>query len=105
MGVGNRRAEPRPAWFRSWRTADCVAIADMVNRAGDPAGWADQGLWAPCFRVEVVGTTGVGDVVIAGFVAGLLRGLPPTETLTAAVVAGACNVEAADALSGIPDAG
>jgi len=58
-------------------------------------------LWAPCFRVEVVGTTGAGDAAIAGFIAGLLRGLAPAATLTAAVAVGACNVEAADALSGI----
>ena len=84
------------------RTADRAAIAGMGRAApADPAAWADQELWAPCFRVEVVGTTGAGDAAIAGFIAGLLRGLPPAETLTAAVAAGACNVEAADALSGI----
>ncbi len=84
------------------RTADRAAIAGMGRAApADPAAWADQELWAPCFRVEVVGTTGAGDAAIAGFIAGLLRGLTPAAALTAAVAAGACNVEAADALSGI----
>ena len=84
------------------RTADRAAIAGMGRAApADPAAWADQELWAPCFRVEVVGTTGAGDAAIAGFIAGLLRGLSPAATLTAAVAVGACNVEAADALSGI----
>ncbi len=84
------------------RTADRAAIAGMGRAApADPAAWADQELWAPCFRVEVVGTTGAGDAAIAGFIAGLLRGLSPAAALTAAVAAGACNVEAADALSGI----
>jgi sugar/nucleoside kinase (ribokinase family) len=67
----------------------------------DPAAWAGRELWAPCFWVEVVGTTGAGDATIAGFLAGLLRGLGPAEALTAAVAVGACNVEAADALSGV----
>jgi hypothetical protein len=52
-----------------------------------------------------VGTTGSGDSTIAGFINGLLRNLPPVSALTAAVAVGACNVEAADALSGVPDWG
>lgn len=32
-----------------------------------------------------------------------MRGLSPEATLTAAVAVGACNVEAVDALSGVPD--
>ena len=51
--------------------------------------------------MEVVGTTGSGDATIAGFLSGLLRGFGPRETITAAVAVGACNVEAADALSGL----
>jgi hypothetical protein len=49
----------------------------------------------------VVGTTGAGDAAIAGFLSGLLRGLSPAATLTAAAAVGACCVEADDALSGI----
>lgn len=63
--------------------------------------WANQELWAPCFKVKVVGTTGSGDSTIAGFLAGLLRGLEPAQAVTMAVAVGACNVEAADALSGL----
>jgi sugar/nucleoside kinase (ribokinase family) len=58
-------------------------------------------LWAPCFKVAVAGTTGSGDATIAGFLAGLLRDLPVEQALTMATAVGACNVEAADALSGI----
>ncbi len=65
------------------------------------ATWAQRELWSPCFRVDVVGTLGSGDATIAGFLSGLLRDLPIEATLTAAVAVGACNVEAADALSGI----
>lgn len=83
-----------------------TASREALERAGlaarlDIAEWADQELWAPCFQVEVVGTTGSGDATIAGFLSGLLRGLTPYETMTAAVAVGACNVEAADALSGL----
>ena len=64
--------------------------------------WQGRELLAPCFRVRVVGTTGAGDCTIAGFLAGLLRGRPPAAVMTSAVAVGACNVEAADATSGVP---
>ncbi len=67
----------------------------------DLAAWAGVQLLAPCFNVNVVGTTGSGDCTIAGFLAGLLHGLGPVETITAGVATGACNVEALDATSGI----
>jgi len=84
------------------RTAGQTAIETLgAARPSDPAVWAERELWAPCFEVNVVGTTGAGDAAIAGFLAALLRDLSPEEALTAAVAVGACNVEAADALSGI----
>jgi sugar/nucleoside kinase (ribokinase family) len=84
------------------RTSTQTDLAGL-GRAGPPdaAAWARRELWAPCFQVEVVGTTGSGDATIAGFLSALLRGLSPEQTLTAAVAVGACNVEAADALSGL----
>ena len=63
--------------------------------------WANFEAWSPCFQVDVMGTTGSGDVTVAGFLAALLRNLPPQEALTAALAVGACSVEAPDALSGI----
>ncbi|MCK4248800.1 MAG: carbohydrate kinase family protein [Candidatus Omnitrophica bacterium] len=63
--------------------------------------WIDFELLLPCFKVDVVGATGAGDCAIAGFLAGLVKGLGPETTLTAAAAAGACNVETADAVSGI----
>lgn len=68
----------------------------------DTALWVNRELLAPCFEVEVAGTTGSGDCTIAGFLAGLLRGLSPEEVMVAAVAVGACNVEKADATSGVP---
>ena len=54
----------------------------------DSASWADRELWAPVFSVEVAGTTGSGDATVAGYLAALLRDLPPEEALRKAVAAG-----------------
>jgi sugar/nucleoside kinase (ribokinase family) len=68
----------------------------------DDNGWKSRELWASCFVPEpLVGTTGAGDATIAGFLAGILYGQSLEEALTSAVAVGACNVEAADALSGV----
>ncbi len=63
--------------------------------------WANHEYHAPCFAVEVVGTTGSGDSTIAGFLAGFLHNLPPEEVMMMAVAVGACCCEAPDATSGI----
>jgi sugar/nucleoside kinase (ribokinase family) len=63
--------------------------------------WRARTIWSPAFRVEEVGTTGSGDATVAGFIAGLLAGLRPEQTLSIATAVGACSVEAADANSGI----
>jgi sugar/nucleoside kinase (ribokinase family) len=84
------------------RTAGRSAIEAMGRaRPSDPAAWADQELWTACFNVKLVGAAGAGDSTIAGFLCGLLRGLTLAEAATAAVAVGACNVEAADTLSGV----
>jgi sugar/nucleoside kinase (ribokinase family) len=85
-------------------SADASRLAAMGACApADPAAWTGRELLAPCFRVDVAGTTGAGDCTIAGFLAGLLRGLSPERTIIGAVAVGACNVERADAVSGVPD--
>jgi sugar/nucleoside kinase (ribokinase family) len=80
---------------------------DAVELAGGAlcargSGWQNRQLAAPCFEVEVVGATGSGDCTIGGFLAGLAKGLSPEATLLSAVAVGACNVQSADATSGIP---
>ncbi len=84
------------------RTAGVEAL-DQLGRAAptDRAAWADREVWVPCFDVDVIGTTGSGDATIAGFLSALLRDTSPVEAMTMAVAVGACNVEAADALSGV----
>jgi sugar/nucleoside kinase (ribokinase family) len=84
------------------RTAGRPAIEGMGRaRPSDATAWAGREIWAPCFRVDLAGTTGAGDATIAGFLAALLRDMSPLDAVTAAVAVGACNVEAPDALSGI----
>jgi sugar/nucleoside kinase (ribokinase family) len=84
------------------RSAGQTTVESMGRACPDnPAAWANRELWTPCFEVNVVGTTGSGDATIAGFLAALLRNMPPAAAITTAVAVGACNVEAADALSGI----
>jgi sugar/nucleoside kinase (ribokinase family) len=75
-----------------------------IGRGGptDPAAWRDREMWSPGFvPAPLVGTTGAGDATIAGFLAAMLRGASPERALTIATAVGACNVEAADALSGV----
>jgi sugar/nucleoside kinase (ribokinase family) len=84
------------------RTAGQSRLEAMGRaRPSAPAAWADKELWAPCFQVEVAGTTGAGDAAVAGLLAALLRDLSPEEAATLAAAVGACNVESADALSGV----
>ena len=84
------------------RTAGEAVLQEMGRaRPTDIAAWADRELWAPCFQVDVVGTAGSGDATIAGFLSALLRDMPPEQAVNAAVAVGACNVEAADTLSGV----
>ncbi len=63
--------------------------------------WEDREAWALAFQVNPVGTTGAGDAAVAGFLAGLLRGSSPEETLLLATAVAACSVEAKDPTSRI----
>ncbi len=81
--------------------ADPERLAPLAASGADLAAWSGRELLAPCFEVNLVGATGSGDCTVAGFLAGLLHGLGPEEVMTTAVAVGACNVEAADATSGV----
>jgi sugar/nucleoside kinase (ribokinase family) len=82
-------------------TANSARLQELGKLSLSPA-WLNCELLAPAFEVEVVGTTGAGDCAVAGFLASLLQGGDPEDALLAATGAGACNVEVADAISGIP---
>ena len=85
------------------RTASQDALQGLGRACpADLNAWANREFLAPCFHVRVAGTTGAGDATIAGLLSALLRDMTPEQALTIAVAVGACNVEAADALSGVP---
>jgi len=63
--------------------------------------WTNRELWTSVFKVKVVGTTGAGDATVAGLLYGILRGFPVEQACRIACGVGACNVESADAVSGI----
>ncbi|MCD6416131.1 MAG: carbohydrate kinase family protein [Planctomycetes bacterium] len=68
----------------------------------DLAAWSDRQLWQPACSVdEVVSATGAGDCAVAGFLAAFLRGEPIEQVLKCAAVAGAQNLSAQDAVSGL----
>jgi sugar/nucleoside kinase (ribokinase family) len=84
------------------RTAGAERFSGMGRAAPfDTDGWTERELWSPVFQVDVQGTTGAGDATVAGFLAGLLKGLGPEAALTMATAVGACCVEAPDATSGV----
>jgi sugar/nucleoside kinase (ribokinase family) len=86
------------------RTCDQVSI--LSERAAwhdfDWQAWRNRELLAPCFDVDVVGTTGSGDCTIAGFLMALLQGRTPEAALRSATAVGAYCVQSADATSNIP---
>jgi sugar/nucleoside kinase (ribokinase family) len=83
------------------RTAPAARIAAVP---GDlRAEWADRELRSAVYETNVVGTTGAGDATIAGFLFGLVMGMSPEATVTAACAVGGASTEAADGTTGIPD--
>lgn len=64
--------------------------------------WKHRELWEPVFSPDnLVSAAGSGDSAIAGFLAAFLRGLPIEVCLRYATAAGAENLEAMDAVSGV----
>jgi sugar/nucleoside kinase (ribokinase family) len=63
--------------------------------------WSNREMWTPCYKVNVAGTTGSGDVTIAGFLSAFLHGMNPEQALLSAVAVGACSVEAPNSLNGL----
>lgn len=64
-------------------------------------GWGGRTHIAPTYEVGVVGTTGAGDTTIAGYLAGLIRGVSFEHAADLACAAGAHCVQRPDAISGI----
>jgi 2-dehydro-3-deoxygluconokinase len=66
--------------------------------------WSREGsVGSPARRVPVAGTVGAGDAFVAGYLSGLLDGLPVGERLARAVTTGAFAVAAPGDWEGLPD--
>jgi sugar/nucleoside kinase (ribokinase family) len=83
------------------KTAGAERFGRLERLHLNAAEWAGQKAWSPAFQVNVAGTTGAGDAAYGGFLAALVRGMNPVEAARWACAVGACNVEAADATSGV----
>lgn len=100
LGLGARavllKLGHRGVYLRSGSTA-------ILGRGAprEAADWSDRQLWAPAYSVAVRGTVGAGDATIAGLITALLRGQGPAQAANSAAAVGACNVEQADAASGL----
>lgn len=92
---------PQIVGIKLGRLGFYLRTASRVTLPRLNADWHRRELWAPCFQVEIAGTVGAGDATVAGFLAGLLRGLSLEEALDTACAVGACCVEAPDAVSGV----
>lgn len=87
-------------YLRTSLDVECLAMA--AGHETELRQWANRQLIAPCFLADVAGTTGAGDCTVAGFLAGLVDGTGPVETINMAVGVGACSTEKPDATSGVP---
>jgi len=86
----------------------CTAAGDALEQLGraQPVrfiSWSDRELWAPCFVSNVERAMKADGAAIAGFLMGMLRGMSPEETISAACAVDACGSEAEDTLSAIPN--
>lgn len=83
------------------RTANSDRCERLSKLDVDIDDWRDRELYQPAYEVEVAGTTGAGDSAYAGFLAAMLKRLPPHACIQLASAVGACNVESIDATSGV----
>jgi sugar/nucleoside kinase (ribokinase family) len=88
-------------WY--FRTAAWERVRNMGRLAPRVTPeWADRQVWCPAFHIEkIASATGAGDVSIAGFLVGLLKGFDLPTSLKLANSAAIQNLSALDSLSGL----
>jgi len=79
----------------------CVLAAATLGPNGVIAYQEHGFCYRPAFRVEVLDTTGAGDIFHAGFIYGLLQGWPLEQTLEFGCAAAALNCTGTGARGGI----
>lgn len=83
-------------------SADDLAETPTLAALGiDRTQWSNRTVYQRAFEAEVVGTTGAGDSAYAGLLVGICRGMSIEDAARFSCAVGACNVEAADATSGV----
>jgi Sugar kinases, ribokinase family len=84
-------------------TADVKALNQMGRgMVHNPDAWGNKEIFSSTYTVEnVISATGAGDTCIAGFLAGLVRGMPPEDCINLACGAGAICVSEYGAVDGI----
>jgi sulfofructose kinase len=83
------------------REYGCRLTAATLGQDGVVAWDGKDFCYRPAYRVEVVDTTGAGDIFHAGFIYGLLRGATLEQTLDFACAAAALNCTGTGARGGI----
>lgn len=95
------KSDLREALCATQRRFGCLLTAATLGRDGVLAWDGNDFCYRPAWRVEVVDTTGAGDIFHAGFIYGLLRGSTLGQTLDFACAAAALNCTATGARGGI----
>ncbi len=98
-GIAGFKLGERGLYLRA--AADEGRLRFLARLGQTPQKWAGAQTWQRAFQVAVAGTTGAGDAAYAGLIAALLRGLDVESCARWACAVAACNIEAADATSGI----
>lgn len=98
-GIAGFKLGERGLFLRGAREGPQLAFLSELGQS--PEEWVGAQTWHPAFQVAVAGTTGAGDAAYAGLLAALIRGLRPEACAQMACAVAACNIEAADATTGV----
>ncbi len=99
VGVAGFKLGERGLYLRAAPDENRLAFIRAIG--GSPGDWAGASAWQSAFEVRVAGTTGAGDAAYAGLLAAMIRGYGLLECARRACAVAACNIEAADATSGV----
>ena len=99
VGIAGFKLGERGFYLQSNQDPQRLAFLARVGQA--PERWLGAKIWQRAFAVKVGGTTGAGDAAYAGLLAALLRGLNPEQCARWACAVAGCNIEAADATTGV----
>ncbi|MCY3780287.1 MAG: carbohydrate kinase family protein [Chloroflexi bacterium] len=98
-GIAGLKLGERGLVLKSASDAKRLSFLRAIGQSPDD--WLGASIWQRAFQVKVAGTTGAGDAAYAGLLAALIRGHSPAECARRACAVAACNIEAADATSGV----